>query len=262
MTTATRDHRAIGHVAAAAVLVPAGHEYPRQSSGSSGSTDPCGSSAVGVSPLVQPGTVVFEPTVVAAGRRTATVSLSNPAARTATVVASRVDAAGGGAFSLIADNCTGQSLATGASCTVDVQFAPLVVGAANGVLTFDLADGTAASAALVGDGSAEPTLDVVPGVAAPGQVVTVFGAGFPAGALVEFSRSGVADVDQLTVDPDGTLRPRLRRPPEHTLGADDAHGRGATRPVRRRRRRAARVGSRRAASTAVFRDGIGGSRSR
>ncbi len=42
-------------------------------------------------------------------------------------------------------------------------------------------------------------------MAAPGQVVTVFGAGFPAGAVVEFSRSTVPDVDQVTVDPDGTF---------------------------------------------------------
>ena len=178
-------------------------QFPRQSSGSSGSTF-VGSSAVAY-PLVEPGTVVFEPTVVVAGRRSATVSLSNPTARTITVVASRVDAAGSGGFSLVTDNCTGQSLTAGASCTVDVQFAPLVVGAVNGLLTFDLADGTAASAALVGDGSAEPTLDVLPGVATPGQVVTVFGSGFPAGAIVEFSRSGVADVAQLTVDPDGSF---------------------------------------------------------
>jgi hypothetical protein len=79
------------------------------------------------------------------------------------------------------------------------------VGPANDLLTFDLADGTAVAAALVGDGSAEPTLDVLPGVAAPGQVVTVFGAGFPAGSVVEFSRSTVPDVTQLTVDADGTF---------------------------------------------------------
>ena len=42
-------------------------------------------------------------------------------------------------------------------------------------------------------------------MAAPGQVVTVFGAGFPAGAAVELSRSSFPDVDQVTVDPDGTL---------------------------------------------------------
>ncbi len=161
-----------------------------------------------------------------------------------------------GAFSLVADNCTGQSLAAGASCTVDVQFVPLVVGAANGVLTFDLADGTSVSAALVGDGSAEPTLDVVPGVATPGQVVTVFGAGFPAGAIVEFSRSGVAGVDQLTVDPDGTfahvfvvLPNTPSGPMTLTVAAQPDLFGDVTGELL--------VSSRSAASTAVFRDGIG-----
>jgi hypothetical protein len=177
------------------------------------------------------------------------------------VVASRVDAAGSGAFSLIADNCTGQSLTTGASCTVDVQFAPLVVGPANGLLTFDLADGSAVSAALVGDGSAEPTLDVVPGVAAPGQVVTVFGAGFPAGAIVEFSRLGVAEVDQLAVDPDGTFAhvfvvlPNTPSGPMTLMVAaqPDLFGDVAGELL---------VSGRTAASTAVFRDGLGASLAR
>ena len=183
-------------------LPPYYPSYPTTRPGSSGSS---GSNTVVASPpLVVPGTVTFEPTIVAAGRRTATASLSNPSTRTATVVAARVDS-GDGAFSLVTDGCTGVSLPAGSSCTVDVQFAPLTVGAASGLLVFDLADGTAASAALVGDGSAQPTLDVVPAVAAPGQVVTVFGAGFPAGVVVEFSRSTVPDVDQVIVDPDGTF---------------------------------------------------------
>ena len=163
-----------------------------------------GSTIVASVPLVQPGTLMFEPTIAAAGRRTATASLSNPSTRTATVVAARVES-GDGAFSLVTDGCTGVSLPAGASCAVTIQFAPLAVGPASGLLVFDLADGTTASASLVGDGSAEPTLDVVPAVAAPGQVVTVFGAGFPSGAVVEFSRSTGPDVDPVTVDADGTF---------------------------------------------------------
>ena len=38
-----------------------------------------------------------------------------------------------------------------------------------------------------GLGAPEPTLSVVPDVASSGQVVTVFGSGFPAGAVVDFS---------------------------------------------------------------------------
>jgi hypothetical protein len=178
--------------------------YPSYSTSRSGSTGSSGSTIV-QSPRVEPSTVVFEPTIVGAGRRTATAALSNPTTRSTTVEAVRVDPASSGGFSLVADNCSGVSLPVGSSCTVEIQFAPLVVGPASGLLVFDLADGTSASAALVGDGTAEPTLDVVPAVAAPGQVVTVFGAGFPAGTVVDFSRSTVPDVDQVTVDPDGTF---------------------------------------------------------
>jgi hypothetical protein len=113
----------------------------------------------------------------------------------------------------------------------------------------------------IGDGSAEPTLDVVPGVAAPGQVVTVFGAGFPAGAIVEFSRLGVAEVDQLAVDPDGTFAhvfvvlPNTPSGPMTLMVAaqPDLFGDVAGELL---------VSGRTAASTAVFRDGLGASLAR
>jgi hypothetical protein len=41
------------------------------------------------------------------------------------------------------------------------------------------------SAAVTGTGDPPPTLDVVPDVAAPGQVVTVVGDGFPDGAVLD-----------------------------------------------------------------------------
>jgi hypothetical protein len=70
-------------------------------------------------------------------------------------------------------------------------------------VTFGLGDGSVTSARLDGEGSAAPTLDVVPAVATPGQVVTVFGAGFPAGAFVEL-QVGTERYD-VTVDADGTF---------------------------------------------------------
>ena len=63
--------------------------------------------------------------------------------------------------------------------------------------------GSVVSAQLDGDGSAEPTLDPVPAVASPGQVVTVFGAGFPAGVSVELQHG--TQSDQVTVDGTGTF---------------------------------------------------------
>jgi hypothetical protein len=108
-------------------------------------------------------------------------------------------------FAVVADTCSGALLAPGASCTVELSFAPVGIGSFTGLISFDLTDGTTVSATLVGEGTAEPILTPVPAVAAVGQVVTVFGSGFPAGAVVELTRGAVPGGDQVTVDPDGTF---------------------------------------------------------
>ncbi len=170
-----------------------------RSSGSGSTT--FSSSSVGAVPLVQSKPVVFEPTVVGAGRRTAAASLVNAGTFAATVTSVRIDTSGD--FQVVADNCSGQTVQAGSSCTVDIRFAPLVVGPASGVLTFDFSDGASATASLAGEGAAEPTLDAVPAVAAPGQVVTLFGAGFPAGSSVQLTRSTISET--VTVDAEGTF---------------------------------------------------------
>jgi hypothetical protein len=140
----------------------------------------------------------FEATIVGAGRRTATSTL---VAGRATTIRS-VDVVGG-PFSVVVDSCSGRSLQAGESCTVEVDFRPDTVGPATGFLTFAFGDGSVVSAQLDGDGSAEPTLDAVPDVATPGQVVTVFGAGFPGGAIVELQRG--TEIDQVSVEANGTF---------------------------------------------------------
>jgi hypothetical protein len=67
-----------------------------------------------------------------------------------------------------------------------ITFAPTTTGelAANVVAT--MSDGSTATVALRGIGAPEPTLSVWPGVATNGQVITVFGSGFSAGASVDF----------------------------------------------------------------------------
>lgn len=140
----------------------------------------------------------FEATIVGAGRRTAT---STFVAGRATTVRS-VDVVDG-PFSVVVDSCSGRSLRAGESCTVEVDFRPDTVGPATGFLTFGLGDGSVVSAQLDGDGSPEPTLDAVPGVAMPGQVVTVFGAGFPGGAIVDLQRG--TELVQVSVEANGTF---------------------------------------------------------
>lgn len=155
--------------------------------------------------VVEPASVAFDPTIIGAGRRSATVSLTNTGARTAALVVVRLEPAGATPFSIVADTCTGIALAAGAGCTVEVVFAPTDVGPSVATLSFEFADGLVLGASLVGDGSAEPILELVPAVAAPGQVVTVFGGGFPAGAAVELTHPGSTSAESVTVDADGSF---------------------------------------------------------
>lgn len=156
---------------------------------------------VGVAAFASPAT--FGPTVVDAGRRTQPVTLTNATVRTLQVSSSFIDIPD--VFSITSDGCTGTSLAPGASCAIDVQFAPITVGRAIAGVTFRMSDGTVVTAALDGDGVPEPTLDVVPAVAGAGQTVTVFGAGFPANTTVEFSQPGTSIAEPIVVDANGTF---------------------------------------------------------
>jgi hypothetical protein len=147
--------------------------------------------------------VTFEATVVDAGRRTQPVILTNAGSRTLQVASASVEVPG--AFTLVGDTCTASSLGPGSSCSVEVQFAPTAVGSVDAAVTFRLADGSLVTALLSGAGVPAPTLDVVPAVAGAGQTVTLFGAGFPAGATVDLSRPGSATVESIAVDVDGTF---------------------------------------------------------
>ena len=146
--------------------------------------------------------VAFPPTVVDAGRRTESVVLTNQAAMNVTVSTTSIEPAG--PFSIVDDGCSGL-LGVGATCIVTVQFAPTEVGNASASLIFRLDDGSFVAATLNGDGTPEPTLDLVPEVAGAGQTVTVFGAGFPAGSTVEFAREGLPGSEPVIVDATGTF---------------------------------------------------------
>jgi hypothetical protein len=61
-------------------------------------------------------------------------------------------------FRLVADECSGQSLAGQGTCTVGVRFAPAAVGSANGSLTIEASPGGAVAASLGGTGTATVTI--------------------------------------------------------------------------------------------------------
>jgi hypothetical protein len=156
-------------------------------------------------PVFDPQSIEFAPTIINAGRRTATATLSNQTGDTINLRTISIDPAVEGTFTVLSDTCSNTQLPVGGGCMIEVQFAPTVVGEASAFLTAELSDGSVVTASLSGEGTAEPTLDVVPEVAAAGQVVTVFGAGFPADSTVEFSWDVVAGSEFVVVDPDGTF---------------------------------------------------------
>jgi len=148
---------------------------------------------------VEPSVLSFDPTIIDAGRRTGVVRVTNSSSGPMQLSAVELDA---GAFTIEADACTGMTLSEGGGCEVTIVFAPTEVGPTASQLSFVSPDGVV-SVSLTGTGSAAPTLEAVPAVAAPGQVVTVFGGGFPDGTVVEISRSDVSGSVEAVVDADG-----------------------------------------------------------
>ena len=147
--------------------------------------------------------VTFEPTVIDAGRRTESVVLSNPTSGSIQVTSASLESSG--VFEIVSDSCSETSIGAGGICSIDVRFAPTDVGPASAVLTFELAGEFPVVALVDGDGVPEPTIDLVPPVAGAGQTVTVFGAGFPPGSIVELLQPGSSTAEPITVELDGTF---------------------------------------------------------
>jgi hypothetical protein len=129
-----------------------------------------------------------------------------------------IDPAADSGFSVVDTTCAGP-LAGSSRCVVNLAFQPTVQGqnTANVVATF--ADGSIAPLALLGVGAPPPTMTVLPEVAAERQVITVFGAGFPAGAVVDFSWDRGRVTRTITIDDQGGFAETLVVLP-NTEGAD------------------------------------------
>lgn len=133
-----------------------------------------------------PAAFEFAPTIVDAGRRTADIELVNPSAVALTVTSVEIDPASGSDFALDTTTCGGV-LPAGSRCVLTISFIPTSTGEATANVVAEFANGTTATSALRGLGADSPLIEVRPGVASNGQVVSVFGYGFPAGATVDFS---------------------------------------------------------------------------
>jgi hypothetical protein len=170
-------------------------------------------------PVFEPAAFEFAPTIVAAGRRTTEVAFVKSGTEPITIGSLEVQPAGSG-FAVDATTCVGQ-ISAAQQCAVTVSFAPLMSGEGTADLVATLTDGRVITAALSGYGASAPLLSVRPGVATNGQVVTVFGGGFPAGAIVEFSWNQGQVKSNVTVDEVGVFAETLVVLPNTAAGLVD-----------------------------------------
>ncbi|MCC7218594.1 MAG: choice-of-anchor D domain-containing protein [Burkholderiales bacterium] len=163
-----------------------------------------GTGTAPAAPNVQaaPGSLAFGSVSVGttAAAKTVTVSNSGGASATGLAVASS-DAA---EFPLSGNTC-GATLAAGASCTVNVAYAPTAAAADNGTLTISFSGGSPVAVTLSGTGTAAPAANlsaapapiafgnVTVGQISAGTTVTVANGGTAAATNVAFANSNAAE---------------------------------------------------------------------
>jgi hypothetical protein len=103
---------------------------------------------------------------------------------------------------------TCQTVAPAGQCRVSVKFSPRLPGARPATLQFTDNAGGPHLVGLTGSGN-QPTLTVNPGVAPPGQVVSVIGRDFPPGKTVTVKFDGRIGQSTVVAAADGTFRTPL-----------------------------------------------------
>ena len=159
--------------------------------------------APGAGVVASPAAFEFAPTIIDAGRRTGLVEFVNNGSSAVTIVGVRLDPAGAGPFKVVETTCAGESVDVSGRCGVTLSFAPTATGAQSVSLIASIAGGTDITVAVTGTGAPAPTVEVIPGVATIGQVVTLSGAGFPTGIAVNVTWSST--VREILIDEAGTF---------------------------------------------------------
>ncbi|MFN3254891.1 MAG: hypothetical protein ACE37B_04290 [Ilumatobacter sp.] len=152
-------------------------------------------------PVLSPGSFEFAPTIVDAGRRTASFEIVNEGGSSVVLTAAAFEPVSAG-FSVTSTTCG--TITVGGRCGVDVEFAPTTEGSLAAELVATFGSGEPVRATVTGFGAPPPTVSAIPGVAASGQVVTIQGAGFPAGSTVEL-RFGPTDSREVVVNDSGVF---------------------------------------------------------
>jgi len=159
--------------------------------------------APGAGVSASPAAFDFAPTIVDAGRRTALVEIVNNGTAAITVIGVRLDPAEAGSFQIVETTCSEASIAVGARCEITLSFAPTATGDQSVSVVVSLEGGTDIIVPVTGIGAPSPTVNLIPGVATLGQVVTVSGAGFPTGITLDVTWAST--VAQVVVDDAGTF---------------------------------------------------------
>ena len=154
---------------------------------------------------IKPISVSYGSAVVGTALAAKKFVVSNPG-QTAVPLAS-VTLGGGGAdqFAVTSNGCTG-SLASGASCTIQVSATVTRDGSQTATLDVLGTGGQSAHATLRIGGEFTPTLKMNPGVISAGGVTVAIGEGFPPNIDVELAFEGEVPFKTVHTEPDGSFR--------------------------------------------------------
>ena len=139
---------------------------------------------------ITPNPVIFDDAVVGQAAPTREATVTNTGGVSVTVQSVGIAGVATADYAVVDDACTDETLAPGATCALELQFRPTAAGGRSATVSVTGSSSTFASAGLRGTGRYDAVLEVLPEVAAGGQVVTVAGSGYPASAAVQVTFAG------------------------------------------------------------------------
>ena len=186
---------------------------------------------------IEPAAIAFDAQTVGVASPTQAARVRNTGTGSNTVGAVSIGGTNAADFAVVSTNCVGAVLAPGATCDVEVGFTPTDAGAESAQLTATGQGGSSAAATLTSAALYAPRLKAFPPVAAPGQVTTLIGEGFPPSTPDPDGVGGRTRGVHGHERRDRSLQAPGAHPREHPARTADRVGGGATWPVRAGRRR-------------------------
>ena len=181
---------------------------------------------------VEPAALAFPGQTVGVAAATQMAQVRNTGTGPNTVSGVSLGGSNAADFAVVSTNCAGAVLAPNATCDVEVGFTPTDAGVRVAQLTATGQGSSSASATLTGDALYAPTLEAFPPVAAPGQVTTLIGEGFPPATPIQLVWDVDSQVFAITSDGLGSFKLPGADPRAH---AARATGRVSSRPTWRLR---------------------------